>query len=67
MNASLTLVFLPLMREDQPDTAERVRLAVQAIPWALPEIRFRETEIRKMPYVGKPRVFRFGDEEQKCP
>lgn len=22
---------------DQPDTAERTRLAVQAIPWALPE------------------------------
>jgi hypothetical protein len=30
-------VFLPLMVEDQPDTAERVRLAVQAIPFALPE------------------------------
>lgn len=24
---------------DQPDTAERVRLAVQALPWALPEKR----------------------------
>lgn len=24
---------------DQPDTAERVRLAMQAIPWALPEKR----------------------------
>jgi hypothetical protein len=30
-------VFLPLMTEDQPDTAERVRWAVQAIPFALPE------------------------------
>jgi hypothetical protein len=30
-------VFLPLMTHDQPDTAERVRRAVQAIPFALPE------------------------------
>jgi hypothetical protein len=60
-------VFLPLMCEDQPDTAERVRRQVQAIPFALPEIRFRETEIRKMTYVGPPRVFRIKDEVPKCP
>jgi len=36
---SLPAVFLPLMIESQPDTAERVRLAVQAIPFALPEKR----------------------------
>ena len=29
-------VFLPLMREPQPDTAERTRLAVQSIPFGLP-------------------------------
>jgi hypothetical protein len=28
--------LLPLMVEDQPDTAERVRRQVQSIPWALP-------------------------------
>ena len=33
----MTAVFLPLMTDDQPDTAERVRWAVQAIPFALPE------------------------------
>jgi hypothetical protein len=33
-------VFLPLMREDQPDTAERVRRQVQAIEWALPERKY---------------------------
>lgn len=32
-------VFLPLMTEDQPDTAERIRLAVYQIPFALPEKR----------------------------
>jgi hypothetical protein len=32
-------VFLPLMTRDQPDTSERTRLAVQAIPFALPEKR----------------------------
>lgn len=36
---SLPAVFLPLMTDPQPDTAERVRLAVQAIPFALPEKR----------------------------
>lgn len=30
-------VALPEMRKPQPDTAERTRLAVQAIPFALPE------------------------------
>jgi hypothetical protein len=29
-------VLLPLMTQPQPDTAERVRLAVQKIPFALP-------------------------------
>lgn len=32
-------VFLPLMLRDHPDTHERTRLAVQAIPFALPERR----------------------------
>jgi hypothetical protein len=31
--------LFPLMTKDQPDTAERTRLAVQAIPFALPEKR----------------------------
>lgn len=35
-------VFLPLMREPQPDTAERKRREVQAIPFALPEKKKRE-------------------------
>ena len=33
----MTAVFLPLMTDDLPDTAERVRWAVQSIPFALPE------------------------------
>jgi hypothetical protein len=28
--------LFPLMTKDQPDTAERVRWAVQALPFALP-------------------------------
>lgn len=31
--------LFPLMTKDQPDTAERVRLAVQSIPFALPKKR----------------------------
>lgn len=34
-------VFLPLMTIDQPDTAERKRREVQAIPFALPTKRVR--------------------------
>jgi hypothetical protein len=56
----VTAVFLPLMTEDQPDTAERVRWAVQAIPFALPEIQ-------RLEYAGAPAVFRIKDEEAKCP
>jgi hypothetical protein len=40
----VTAVFLPLMTEDQPDTAERVRWAVQAIPFALPEKKREEPD-----------------------
>lgn len=29
---------------DQPDTAERVRLAVQSIPFALPEKKWEEAD-----------------------
>lgn len=32
-------VFLPMMEHDQPDTAERKRLEMQRIPWALPAKR----------------------------
>jgi hypothetical protein len=53
-------VFLPLMREPQPDTTERKRLEVQAIEFALPEKC-------RMEYVGPPVVFRFDEGEQKCP
>ena len=38
MNGSAATLF-PLMSRNQPDTAERVRLAVQAIPFALPKQR----------------------------
>lgn len=37
-------VFLPMMTEPQPDTAERVRLAVQSIPFALPEKKREEAD-----------------------
>jgi hypothetical protein len=37
-------VFLPLMVEDQPDTAERTRLAVQAIEFALPDKKREEPD-----------------------
>lgn len=61
-------VFLPLMREDQPDTAERVRLEVQRIPFALPPkegeagIVFKEDRVRKLKYAGAPVLFRFERE-----
>ena len=29
--------LLPLMTQSQPDTAERKRLEMQRLPWALPE------------------------------
>lgn len=32
-------VFLPMMTLDQPDTAERKRLEMQRLPWALPPKR----------------------------
>lgn len=32
----MTAVFLPLMTKPQPDTAERKRLELQSIPFALP-------------------------------
>lgn len=53
-------VLLPLMTEDQPDTAERLRQAVRRIEFALPEIV-------RMTYEGPPVVWRIEDEEQKCP
>ena len=40
---------------DQPDTAERKRLEIQLIPFALPEII-------RMTYVGLPVKFDFGGE-----
>lgn len=33
--------LFPLMTQPQPDTTERTRLAVQAIPFALPKKRGR--------------------------
>jgi hypothetical protein len=60
--------LLPLMVEPQPDTADRVRRQVQAIPWALPEkkreIAFTESEVRNMHYEGEPTVFRFDEREE---
>jgi hypothetical protein len=53
-------VFLPLMVEPQPDTAERVRRQVQAIEFAFPRIE-------RLEYVGKPVFFRIKDDGQKCP
>ena len=37
LDAKPAPVCLPLMTRDQPDTAERKRLEVQRIPFALPE------------------------------
>lgn len=37
-------VFLPLMTRAQPDTTERKRLEVQAIPFALPEKKRKEPD-----------------------
>lgn len=38
----MTAVFLPLMTKPQPDTAERKRLELQSLAFALPPKKKRE-------------------------
>ncbi len=51
-------VFLPLMTEPQPDTADRVRRDVLSIEFAIPKIE-------RLEYIGKPTVFRFSRPPKK--
>ncbi len=52
----MTAVFLPLMTRDQPDTAERARLAVYQIPFAIPMVSRSSME------AGLGDQFKFTDE-----